>query len=123
MKFHTLLISIALMISLLVAHSCRSRKSVEAEIVQTVAVDTARLSPEIRNELLIRFGEGHNLDAFTERHLDEGLELLRPLDQAQTMWLAGFDTLKVRPEMMIERLREDKDVVLVEFNKRLQMRR
>lgn len=102
---------------------CRSRKEKVECTEAVVETDTIASSPLIRNELIIRFTEGFNMDAFTENYLSAGLELLRPLDAAQTIWLAGFDTMAVKPEQMIERLREDLDVQVVEFNKRTKLRR
>lgn len=123
----TLLVAVAM-------QDCRSRRhsTGKSELVETEVVDTAEAlvvkgsneqSPIIRNELIIEFNEGVNMDAFTERYLDAGLELAKPLNPSQSLWLARFDTLMLIPEEMLGVLAEDKDIRQVEFNKRTGMRR
>jgi hypothetical protein len=129
-----ILLLIAFLLVALAMQDCRSRKQSagESELEQTEVVDTAEArivsgsneqSPVIRNELIIEFREGVNMDAFTERHLEAGFELAKPLNPTQTLWLARFDTLMLSPDEMLGRLKEDRDIVTIEFNKRIGLRR
>lgn len=76
----------------------------------------------IANELIVKLRSNVNAEAFVLKYTKQNMQILRRLSPTGDYWLFSFDEKKIRPDEMLTFVRRDREVLSVEFNKRLETR-
>ncbi|MEL6863220.1 MAG: DUF6438 domain-containing protein [Bacteroidota bacterium] len=77
----------------------------------------------IPEEIIIQFAAQTDIPIWVERFADVDLALKERIAPNSNMWVITYDTDKIAPKAMLERVRQSDGVQLAEFNKRLSGRK
>ncbi len=76
----------------------------------------------IEKELIIQLKPGTDMAIWLETYMDVGLHVIREIVKGGEYILVGYDQSVVDPDELLQRVREDGQVVLASFNKKLDQR-
>jgi hypothetical protein len=97
-------------------------KEYEKNVTNDVSLKMHTNENIIENQILIELVENASLGPWLRTYQKYGINLIRPMDQAQKIWLISYNTDKISPKSMIEILKTDTSVKTAEFNKILMPR-
>lgn len=76
----------------------------------------------IPNEIIVKLKENVNAEAFVLKYYKQDLKIVKRLSPTGDYWLFSFNESNMPPDEMLSFVRRDREVLSVEFNKKLEMR-
>lgn len=76
----------------------------------------------VPNELIVKLKGNVNAEAFVLKYMKQNMQIVKRLSPTGDYWLFSFDEKKIPPDEMLSFVRRDREVLSVEFNKKLEMR-